>query len=416
MNPIVHAELSWLLAQRLDARRDRILVTCAGLAPDLDGLSLLAGQEAYSDYHHLLTHGLFAAVGVGIASSLFARQRVSVLLLGLAAFHLHLVCDLAGSGPGWPIHYYWPISSREWFWEGQWNLASWQNSLIGLVATIASLAMALIRHRTPVEMLSPAWDQRVVQTLHQRFSRSREVARPPRARSSSLRWALGGVVLSALLSPVWLVESLYLYVAATQDMSAPPIEPSVPYLMKNILWVERGEVAGAGVTPLWAGNLFHLPSRERHEPGQLGILSLARTLCFRNLPPNTRSLKRTLIETGLNLYLSRHRSEEQLKDGLVRLSYFGRGAHGVTEAARTFFAKEPSALTLGEMATLAGLLQAPAAYDPTCFPTKAEKRRAYVLRLIERPNLVTADEVAKASAESVTAAPWLCPQTRAVTR
>ena len=47
MNPIVHAELSWLMAQRLEERRDRLLVVRAGLAPDLDGLSILGGGELY---------------------------------------------------------------------------------------------------------------------------------------------------------------------------------------------------------------------------------------------------------------------------------------------------------------------------------------------------------------------------------
>ena len=98
MNPIVHAELSWLVTQRLEARRDRVLVVCVALA----------------------------------------RQRLQVGLLALLTFHLHLLCDLAGSGPGWPIWYFWPTSLREWFWDGQWELASWQNSVIGLAATLES--------------------------------------------------------------------------------------------------------------------------------------------------------------------------------------------------------------------------------------------------------------------------------------
>ena len=33
MNPIIHGELGWLLAAKLEARRDRLLVACAGIAP-----------------------------------------------------------------------------------------------------------------------------------------------------------------------------------------------------------------------------------------------------------------------------------------------------------------------------------------------------------------------------------------------
>jgi inner membrane protein len=169
MNPIVHAELSWLMSQRLGERRDRILVTCAGLAPDLDGLTLLAGEELYAKYHHVLFHGYVGALLTVAVCTALARQRGWVALLSLAAFHLHLLSDLAGSGPGWPIHYYWPTSMREWYWQGQWELASWQNSLIGLAATLACLACSLRWRRTFVELLSTRWDAEVTRTLRHRF-------------------------------------------------------------------------------------------------------------------------------------------------------------------------------------------------------------------------------------------------------
>src|SRR5688500_16035077 len=118
MNPIVHGELGWLLGVKLKERRDRVLVTIAGVAPDLDGLSILAGTEAYGEYHHLLTHGYPAAIAFTVIGAALAKNKLAVAPLVLAAFHLHLLCDLAGSGPGWPISYFWPTSMHEWFWDG----------------------------------------------------------------------------------------------------------------------------------------------------------------------------------------------------------------------------------------------------------------------------------------------------------
>ena len=89
--------------------------------------------------------------------------------LALAMFHLHLFCDLLGSGPGWPIYYLWPLSLAELSWSGQWNLASWQNSLIGLGATLAVLSCALPLGRTAVELFSLKADAKVVATLRKRF-------------------------------------------------------------------------------------------------------------------------------------------------------------------------------------------------------------------------------------------------------
>jgi inner membrane protein len=168
VNPIVHAELSWLLAQGLKERRERLIVTAAGVLPDLDGLSLLGGEELYGRWHHVLTHGAVAAVAAGVVVLAFSR-RLALAGLVLAAFHVHLLCDLAGSGPGWPLFYLWPFSRAELMWSGQWNLASWQNSVIGLAATLLCLACALWTQRTPVELFSLKTDAKVVATLRARF-------------------------------------------------------------------------------------------------------------------------------------------------------------------------------------------------------------------------------------------------------
>lgn len=172
MNPIVHGELSWLAAQKLTERRDRLLVTLGGVIPDLDGLTLLAGEDAYGRWHHVLTHGIVSAVVLSAVLAAFARQKLAVFGLALTAFHLHLFCDLLGSGPGWPLYYLWPFSRLETYWSGQWDLASWQNSLIGLTATLLVLACALPFGRTMVELFSTKADAKVVAALRKRFSRA----------------------------------------------------------------------------------------------------------------------------------------------------------------------------------------------------------------------------------------------------
>lgn len=171
MNPIVHAELSWLTGARLAARRDRVLVTLAGLAPDLDGLTLLAGEEAYAKWHHLLTHGVVAATVCALLCGALASKRLLVGGLSFAAFHLHLLCDLAGSGPGWPIAYLYPFSFHQTMWSGQWNLASWQNTVIGLGATLAVLWCAVPLGRTAVELFSVKTDGKVVAAVRARLGR-----------------------------------------------------------------------------------------------------------------------------------------------------------------------------------------------------------------------------------------------------
>jgi hypothetical protein len=172
VNPIVHAELSWLAAQSLPDLRDRRLVLLAGVAPDLDGLSIVAGVESFGRWHHALTHGITAALLVAALCGLAARRRMATALLALAAFHLHLLCDLAGSGSGWSIAYLWPWSPREWMWSGAWELNAWPNQVIGLLATLACLATALPLGRTIAEVVSARIDGLVVETVRRRFARA----------------------------------------------------------------------------------------------------------------------------------------------------------------------------------------------------------------------------------------------------
>lgn len=170
MNPIAHAELAWLAcAQPLSVRRDRAIVTLCGVAPDLDGLALVLypfdGGDAYARWHHLLTHSALAgALAGGAAFALATRgRRGRTALLAVAAFHLHLVCDLLGSGAGWPIFYWYPFKeSLVAPFSFGWELGGWQNIAIGIAATLACLAMARAAGRTPLEVISPRGERTLV--------------------------------------------------------------------------------------------------------------------------------------------------------------------------------------------------------------------------------------------------------------
>jgi hypothetical protein len=177
MNDIVHAELSWLLAQGLESRRDRILVVVAGVAPDLDGLPVLASHAAYEAYHHVLFHSIFGAIATAVVCAALAKNRWVTGAWAFAAFHLHLLCDLAGSGVEWPFAYFWPVSQHFYGWSGAWELASWQNEVIGALATLACLGAALIWRRTFVEVFSLQADAQVTATIRRRFGRAPDVGR-----------------------------------------------------------------------------------------------------------------------------------------------------------------------------------------------------------------------------------------------
>jgi penicillin-binding protein 1A len=93
-----------------------------------------------------------------------------------------------------------------------------------------------------------------------------------------------------------------------------------------------------------------------------------------------KSLERKLKEAILALELERRYSKDRILEMYLNQVYFGHGAYGVEAAARTYFGKSVSELTLQESALLAGLPRAPSGYSPFDHPDAARRRRELVLR------------------------------------
>jgi penicillin-binding protein 1A len=93
-----------------------------------------------------------------------------------------------------------------------------------------------------------------------------------------------------------------------------------------------------------------------------------------------KSLERKMKEAALALELERRYSKDRILEMYMNQVYFGNGAYGVEAAARTYFGKSVTELSLKEAALLAGLPRAPSTYSPFEHPEAAKRRREVVLR------------------------------------
>jgi len=183
VNPVTHFLTGWVAGYPADlSRRDRALVCAASVAPDLDGLGLVAdlisgetsaGYYWYTRFHHVLCHNILFGVILAVAAYAAARRRWATALLCFFVFHLHLLGDLVGAkGPGdsfWTIPYLWPFSAREWLWEGQWMLNAWPNVVITALLMAVTLFAAWREGFSPVGLFSERADRAVVAALRKRF-------------------------------------------------------------------------------------------------------------------------------------------------------------------------------------------------------------------------------------------------------
>jgi penicillin-binding protein 1A len=80
----------------------------------------------------------------------------------------------------------------------------------------------------------------------------------------------------------------------------------------------------------------------------------------------------------------------------------GYGLHGVSQAACAYFGRPLAALDLGQIALLAGMPQAPSAYDPRFHPRAAAARRSEVLGAMVSEGYITATQATAAGREPVT--------------
>jgi len=178
MSPVTHFFAGWVLAAAAGrTRRERVLITVAGVVPDVDGLGAVAELLTrhtshpllwFSRYHHSL-HTLAFACLVALLCFMLSERSWRVSGLALLGFHVHLFCDLVGSrGPDgyvWPIQYLLPFSQWELSWQGQWSLNGWQNLVITIALVAAAILLARAKGISPVELFSPHADRAVVCAL-----------------------------------------------------------------------------------------------------------------------------------------------------------------------------------------------------------------------------------------------------------
>src|ERR1700684_2823527 len=99
-----------------------------------------------------------------------------------------------------------------------------------------------------------------------------------------------------------------------------------------------------------------------------------------------RSYKRKVKEAMMAYIAERDYSKDQILENYINDIYLGQrgqeGIYGVWEASEYYFSKEPRDLTIGEMATIAGMISSPNRLNPLHHPQLAEQRRNEVLGLM----------------------------------
>ena len=180
MSPVAHFQYGWWFAHWGEfTRRERAVIALAGAAPDLDGVTFLAGAEPFHRYHHILFHNAGSVLAVlvvalavfipaagrrpGRQTSAGAGRGLAVALLAAFAFAMHMVEDYVTVG--WNQYPWRPFSSSPvnladhlpgWLVQGVFQAAA-------MLFVMGTTVWIYRRHRrSPLEVISPSLDRLLV--------------------------------------------------------------------------------------------------------------------------------------------------------------------------------------------------------------------------------------------------------------
>ena len=158
-----------------------------------------------------------------------------------------------------------------------------------------------------------------------------------------------------------------------------PLARVSPNLIKAVLSVEDQRFfdhSGVDVIRIFGAVVANV----RHQRLTQGGSTITQQLARQSFLTLERTPTRKLKEAILAALIEGSYSKPEILQLYLNKVYFGDGFYGVEAAARGFFGKSSSALTVDEAALIAGVIKSPSTWAPTVNLDKAVARRNVVLQ------------------------------------
>ena len=165
----------------------------------------------------------------------------------------------------------------------------------------------------------------------------------------------------------------------------------VPLKMKQAIlaaedkrFYEHGGVDYIGVLRAIYGNATGAP--------QSGASTITMQVAKNFFLSPERTMTRKFNEALLSFKIERTLTKNQILELYVNQIFLGKRSYGFSAAAWVYYKKPLNELSLGQMATLAGLPKAPGTNNPVANLKRATERRNYVLRRMLELKYITQDQ------------------------
>ena len=142
-----------------------------------------------------------------------------------------------------------------------------------------------------------------------------------------------------------------------------------------------------------------LTTGEKRQGGSTITMQVARNFFLSSEKTFFRKIKEILLAVKIESKLPK----QQILELYLNKIYFGHHAYGIEAAAQVYYGKHIDALSLSELAMIAGLPKAPSSFNPITDPERALTRRNYVLKRMLKLHYIDDSQYLAALAEPVTA-------------
>jgi len=236
-----------------------------------------------------------------------------------------------------------------------------------------------------------------------------------------IRWAIISVIALVLGFCVGGYISVMNDLPPTESISffTPPVSTKVFDDNNNLVtefFIERRELTNLSEVPEYLKNGFIcIEDKQFYKHWGINLYSLLRSMIINILQMKVvrggstitmqlarnmfltqeQTILRKLKEIALAIRLEKTYTKDEILEKYLNQVNFGQGRYGVATAARYYFNKDISKLSLTECALLIALPKSPESYSPYKYSKRAMERRNLVLKTMFKNNLITEKQYEK---------------------
>jgi membrane-bound metal-dependent hydrolase YbcI (DUF457 family) len=166
MSPLHHLLIAWLIANLIETdpwtRRFTLIIAAI---PDIDGISLLFGQDLFLTYHRAFTHTLIFGIVLSAVLSAFVKKKARAFSIFMLSFMAHIGADIVGSF-GVPV--FAPFISTRFSTSAFLSdeiIGTFINPAVLIFCLAAAVIILVTKKRTPFEFISVKYDGMIVNFL-----------------------------------------------------------------------------------------------------------------------------------------------------------------------------------------------------------------------------------------------------------